>query len=357
MAQLSDDCFAFSGPLMPVDDVERLIAERVAPVHEIEAVALGRAAGRVLATDMIAAVSLPPFDNSAVDGYAVRHTDLARDRETRLPVANRVTAGRAAPPLNPGEAVRVFTGAPMPAGADTVFMQEDCRVDGASVVLRRSQAWRQPAAGRRGHRGRRARPAGGAPAGAAAPRPGGRDRRDCGDGAPAGAGRVVLDRRRDRRAGIAVAGGRPLRRQPPPDRRDAGAAGRRGDRSRHRARPARRARGGDPRRRARARFGADLGRVSTGEADYVRDAVERVGRLVFWRVAIKPGRPVAMGCFPEQVKRPQLSSGCQATRSRCSSPSRGGAAAAAAAGRRLAGAADRAAGAGGVLLCQEERPA
>jgi molybdopterin molybdotransferase len=135
MAQLLDDCFAFSGPLMPVDDVERLIAERVTPVAETEIVALARAAGRVLATDVIAAVSLPPFDNSAVDGYAVRHADLAPDGETRLQIADRVTAGRAAPPLKPGEAIRVFTGAPMPDGADTVFMQEDCRADGASVVL------------------------------------------------------------------------------------------------------------------------------------------------------------------------------------------------------------------------------
>src|SRR5512134_3206034 len=95
MAQLSDDCFAFSGPLMPVDEVERLIAERVLPVREVEAVGLGRAVGRVLAADVVAPLSLPPFDNSAVDGYAVRHADLSAG-DTRLMVTDRLTAGRAA---------------------------------------------------------------------------------------------------------------------------------------------------------------------------------------------------------------------------------------------------------------------
>ena len=76
MAQLTDDCFAFSGPLLRLDDMERLIGERITPVAESERVPLTGARGRVLAADVIAPVSLPPFDNSAVDGYAVRHADL-----------------------------------------------------------------------------------------------------------------------------------------------------------------------------------------------------------------------------------------------------------------------------------------
>jgi molybdopterin molybdotransferase len=68
MAQLTDDCFAFSGPLMPLEEMERLIAERITPVKETETVPLGAARGRVLAADLVAPVSLPPFDNSAVDG-------------------------------------------------------------------------------------------------------------------------------------------------------------------------------------------------------------------------------------------------------------------------------------------------
>src|SRR5439155_8587591 len=136
MAQLTDDCFAFGGPLLAIDDVERLINERVTRVTETETAALKDARGRVLARDVVAPVDLPPFDNSAVDGYAVRHADLDRVAETRLAIVERVTAGRAAAlALAPGAAVRIFTGAPMPAGADTVFMQEDVRRDGESVIV------------------------------------------------------------------------------------------------------------------------------------------------------------------------------------------------------------------------------
>ena len=136
MAQLTDDCFAFSGPLLAVDEVERIIRERVAPVAEIERVALNAAGGRAIARDVVAPIDLPPFDNSAVDGYAVRHADLDAKAETRLVVAERVTAGRAAErPLAACAAVRIFTGAPMPAGADTVFMQEDVQADSAAVTV------------------------------------------------------------------------------------------------------------------------------------------------------------------------------------------------------------------------------
>ena len=136
MAQLTDDCFAFSGPLLPIDEVERILRERVMPVAEIETVRLADAYGRVMASDVLAPISLPPFDNSAVDGYAVRAADLGRDAETRLAVTERVTAGRAAAQaLAPGAAIRIFTGAPMPAGADTVFMQEDVRREGEAVLV------------------------------------------------------------------------------------------------------------------------------------------------------------------------------------------------------------------------------
>src|SRR5436305_1612072 len=97
MAQLTDDCFAFSGPLLPIADAERLITERVKPVAEIETVPLLAARGRVVARDIVAPLSLPPFDNSAVDGYAVRHADPDRATETRLTVREPVTAGHAAP--------------------------------------------------------------------------------------------------------------------------------------------------------------------------------------------------------------------------------------------------------------------
>src|SRR5215468_574828 len=136
MAQLTDDCFAFAGPLLPIEDMERLIVERVTCVVEREEVPLRAALGRVLAVDVIAAVDLPPFDNSAVDGFAVRSQDLDPNAETKLIIVDRVAAGHApGRSLGTGEATRIFTGAPMPGGADTVFMQEDVRREGDFVLL------------------------------------------------------------------------------------------------------------------------------------------------------------------------------------------------------------------------------
>src|ERR1700730_2650320 len=96
MAQLSDDCFAFNGPLLPVADAERLIAERVTPLDGRETVMLREAPGRVLAADIVAPCDVPPFDNSAVDGFAVRAADLDADGEQRLAIVDRVAAGHAA---------------------------------------------------------------------------------------------------------------------------------------------------------------------------------------------------------------------------------------------------------------------
>src|SRR6266480_4380164 len=136
MAQLSDDCFAFGGPMMSVDEAVRIIGARVTAVHEIETVSLNQADGRILASDISAPLPLPPFTNSAVDGYAVRSGDLPLQEEAAFPIMGRVQAGASArEPVKPGHAVRIFTGAPMPDGADTVFMQEDVRVEGNNVVL------------------------------------------------------------------------------------------------------------------------------------------------------------------------------------------------------------------------------
>jgi len=184
MAQLTDDCFAFSGPLLPIVDMERMIAERVKPITETERVTLAQAHGRVLAADISAPLDLPPFDNSAVDGYAVRHRDLDPKSETRLAISGRLTAGcAAAQPIGKDEAVRIFTGAPMPAGADTVFMQEDVRAESGAVVV--------PPGLKAGANRRLA----------------GEDRPDRAGRAPARTGGAVLHRGRDRRAGRAAPGG------------------------------------------------------------------------------------------------------------------------------------------------------
>jgi molybdopterin molybdotransferase len=297
MAQLTDDCFAFSGPLLPIADMEKLITKRIKPVKETETVPLAAARGRVLAVKVAAPVSLPPFDNSAVDGYAVRHRDLDTGAETRLKIAGRLTAGRAAnAPVAKSQAIRIFTGAPMPRGADTVFMQEDVRTEGDAVIV---------------------------PAGLSR----GANRRLAGEDVKKGA--IVLP------AG---------RRLAAPDVALAAAVGLTRLKVRRRVRVALFSTGdeivepGTPRAAAALydanrpllegmleRLGAvvtDLGilkddpkvleraiasaarnhdlvltsgGVSTGEADHVKDVVEKIGRLVFWRVAIKPGRPVAMG--------------------------------------------------------------
>jgi molybdopterin molybdotransferase len=300
MAQLTDDCFAFSGPLLPIDEVERILRERVMPVPEIETVPLGAAYGRVVASDIAAPISLPPFDNSAVDGYAVRAADLDRAAETRLAITDRVTAGRvAARPLAPGAAIRIFTGAPMPAGADTVFMQEDVRLEGETVLV---------------------------PPGLDA----GANRRLAGEDVQAGALLLPAGRQLSARH-VALAAAVGLT-QLPVRRRIRVAVLSTGDEivEPGAARPSaalfdanRFLLAGllagfgavstdfgivadDPQALQRAIAAAaqehDLvltsGGVSTGEADHVRKAVEAIGRLVFWRVAVKPGRPVAMGVIP-----------------------------------------------------------
>src|SRR3981189_1507413 len=136
MAQLSDDCFAFGGPMMSVDEAVGIIAARVTPVQDVESVSLTEAEGRILAAGVSAPLPLPPFTNSAVDGYAVRGGDLPSTAEQAFPVTGRVQAGASAQaPIKPGHAMRIFTGAPMPPGADTVFMQEDVRLDAACRVV------------------------------------------------------------------------------------------------------------------------------------------------------------------------------------------------------------------------------
>src|SRR3979411_2926964 len=96
MAQLSDDCFAFGGPMMSVDEAVGIIAARVTPVQDVESVSLTEADGRILAAGISAPLPLPPFTNSAVDGYAVRGGDLPQGEVAAFPVAGRVAAGTAA---------------------------------------------------------------------------------------------------------------------------------------------------------------------------------------------------------------------------------------------------------------------
>src|SRR5688500_3380089 len=136
MAQLSKDSFAAGGPIQLLDDAIAAITGQLRAVEGLETVGLADRDGRGPARDLRATLDLPPFTNSAVDGYAIRGEDLPVDAERVFGVAARVQAGAPATgSVAPGTAVRVFTGAPMPVGADTVFMQEDVRVDDAGRAV------------------------------------------------------------------------------------------------------------------------------------------------------------------------------------------------------------------------------
>ena len=122
--------------MLSVADAAKAVIERV-PRLSSELVPLDRAAGRVLAQNVVATRALPGFDNSAMDGYAARSAELPGT----LPVAGAVVAGQIdVPPVPTGAAMRILTGAPMPPGADTVVIQEDAARDGDRVTLPASPA-------------------------------------------------------------------------------------------------------------------------------------------------------------------------------------------------------------------------
>jgi molybdopterin molybdotransferase len=287
------------GPLISADDALARLLAAVAPLGRAETVTTPDAWGRVLARDLVSTVDVPPADNSAMDGYAVRLADLVAGPDGALavlPVSQRIAAGAVPQPLAPGSAARIFTGAQVPPGADAVVMQEDCgAVDGGVQVH-------------------------------VAPRPGMAIRRR-GEDVRAGAAVLAAGRRLDAAAiGLAatvgaatlevaarprvalfstgdelVMPGQPL---PPgaiynsnrfmlgallrgqgcvvtdlgnvPDRLDATRAMLR-----------------------EAAAGHDLilssGGVSVGEEDHLKPALAAEGRLDLWAIAIKPGKPLAFG--------------------------------------------------------------
>jgi molybdopterin molybdotransferase len=297
MAQLSDDCFAFGGELMPAATALERLRASVTTVATPERVPLALASGRILAAPVEAPHDVPPHDNAAVDGYAVFFDDLKEGAPTVLPVAGRTAAGH---PLGRaakrGEAIRVFTGAPMPAGLDTVFMQEDCREANGLVEL--------PPGIKRGSNRRFAGED--VKRGSTVLAPGMRLRpQDVGLGASLGC--TALEVYRRLRVALLSTGDEV--REPGTDLPPGAIY----DANRYVLRalleglgcavtdlgilPDRRAAIHDA--LAAAAADHDLvvtsGGMSTGEEDHVKAAVEAQGRLHFWRLAIRPGRPVAMG--------------------------------------------------------------
>ncbi len=297
MAQLSDDCFAFGGELMPAAAALALLKSKLVPLPEIERVTLAEASGRILAEKLVATRDVPPADNVAVDGYAVCFDDLDASGATVLPNGGRAAAGHPLrAPAPRGVAIRVFTGALLPEGTDTVLMQEDCRVANGSVII--------PVGIRRGA-----------------------NRRSAGEDVRAGATVLAAGRRlRPQEVGLAASLGltslavyRRLRvalfstgdelREPG----DALPLGAIFDANRYTLQALLTGLGctvsdlgilPDKAESVRAALveaavNHDLvltsGGMSTGEEDHVKAAVEATGKLHFWRLAIKPGRPVAMG--------------------------------------------------------------
>jgi molybdopterin molybdotransferase len=262
---------------------------------------LTAALGRVLARDLVAPLPLPPFFNAAVDGYAFRHADLGGDGETRLALSGRLAAGQAAAEdsdLAPATAVRVFTGAPMPPGADTVLMQEDARLESGAAALVVPPGLKP---------GANARPAGEDVAAGAVALPAGRRLRAPEIGLAAALGATALPVKRRVRVGVFSTGdelaspGEPLRPAQTYDSNrftllallaglpvEATDLGILPDRPEAVAAALRQAAGAQD-------MLLTSGGVSTGEEDHVRAAIEGSGRLVFWRLAVKPGRPAAMG--------------------------------------------------------------
>ena len=297
MAQLSDDCFASGSPRMTAAEALAALDRKIVPVVGVETVSLDDAAGRILAENVTSAIDVPRHDNAAVDGYAVYFDDLDPDAPTQLPIGGRAAAGHPlGRPANPGEAIRIFTGAPMPAGPDTVMMQEDCQQSGETVTIapgikrgsNRRLAGEDIRAGKTVlHRGSRLQPQA--------------------VGLAASVGRTTLDVHCRLRAAIFSTGdevcdpGTPL-----PE-------GAIYDSNRYTVKAALRQLGCDitdlgilPDRDAEIADALShaaqthdvlltTGGMSVGEEDHVRAVVERLGRLHFWMLAIKPGRPVALG--------------------------------------------------------------
>ncbi|MDC0934626.1 molybdopterin molybdotransferase MoeA, partial [Gammaproteobacteria bacterium] len=125
--------------LTPIDEALSFLLASIAPCCEAEVVALFCASGRILSHSITAPLSVPPMANSAMDGYALRSADSV-DPERDLAVSQRIAAGQVGARLEAGTAARIFTGAPMPAGADAVVMQENCERRGEGIRVNKAVA-------------------------------------------------------------------------------------------------------------------------------------------------------------------------------------------------------------------------
>jgi molybdopterin molybdotransferase len=283
--------------LLPVEEaLSRLLAlAEATPIDAREIVSLAAADGRVLATDLVAGLDLPPWPNSAMDGYALCLADWQGEP---LPVSQRILAGQAPEPLQPGSCARIFTGAPLPAGADTVEMQENAEIlaDGRVRFLDPIKV------------GQNVRPQGQETRAGEVVLPAGTRLGPVELGLAASLGCAVLVVRRRPRVAVVSTGdelvepGQPLGpgqiynsnrsllcawlQRLGCEVRDAGILPDNAQRTRE----------------ALAALGdADLilstGGVSVGEADHLGQVLREEGELALWKLAIKPGKPLTCGHF------------------------------------------------------------
>lgn len=284
--------------LISVDDALNYILSRATAVTQSQAVPLSECLGRVLAENQYVPADVPPADNSAVDGYAVYHSDVAPGRA--LVVSDRVPAGTAPKPLAPGTAVRIFTGSEIPEGANAVVMQERVERTGDNILIMAEVSAGQNIR-RRGQdltqgdlalpRGTLVRPQEmGLLASMGIAQVPVLDRLrvailSTGDelvqpGEPLAPGQIYNSNRYTLLGMLAQAGCEAILCETVRDTRD-----------------------GTRQALQEAARKADLiitsGGVSVGEEDHVRAVLEESGRLSLWRMAIKPGKPLAFGSIDD----------------------------------------------------------
>ena len=271
------------------------LLDRARGVTATESIAITAALGRVLAAPQTSSITVPPLDNSAMDGYAVRLADVLKPG-VKLPMSQRILAGAVGQPLQPGTAARIFTGAPVPPGADAVLMQEDCTAEGEVVVINKlprpgeniRRAGEDIEAGAQilatGTRLGAAEMGLAASVGLAELPVFRRLKVACfftGDelvtpGAPLAPGQIYNSNRYTFTGLVNDLGCELIDLGIVPDTLEATEAA-----------------------LTRAAREADVvvtsGGVSVGEADYVKTAVEKLGQVEMWKVAMKPGKPVVYG--------------------------------------------------------------
>jgi len=291
---VSEDCCS-SPSLISVDDAIARILDPVSVIEQFEVVDIEDALGRVLAEDVCSSINVPGYDNSAMDGYAVRSADCV-EPDSQLLVAQRIPAGQVGSPLEAGTAARIFTGAPIPPNADAVVMQEHCELEGDLVSINKPvklaqhirRAGEDISQGsvvlKTGHQQRPQELGLLASVGLAKVSV----RRKLkvatfftGDeiiepGNELGEGQIYNSNKYTIKGLLQTTGCEILDLGIVPDTLEATLEGLK-----------------------RASSDADLvvtsGGVSVGEEDYVRIALEQLGELKMWRIAMKPGKPVAYG--------------------------------------------------------------